>query len=69
MICQLRKYLEKLYIKITILFKDKLPTDLQISLKIIKLLITMGNLNLIQNENVLASTSFIKEKKIGQTMH
>ena len=32
MICQLRKYLETLYVNITILFKDKLPTDLQYSL-------------------------------------
>ena len=52
MICQLRKYLERLYINITILFKDKLPTNLQISLKIIKLVITKGNLNLIQNETM-----------------
>ena len=40
MICQHRKYLEKLYVNITILFNDKFPTDLQIPLKIIKILIT-----------------------------
>ena len=50
MISQLRKYLEKLYVNVTLLFKDELPTDLQVSLKIIKLLITKGNLNLIHNE-------------------
>ena len=33
MICQLKKYLEKLYVNVNILFKDKLPTDLQISVK------------------------------------
>ena len=31
MICQLKKYLEKLYANVTLLFNDKLPTDLQIS--------------------------------------
>ena len=49
MIHQLRKYIEKLYVNITILFNDKLPTDLQISVKIMKLLITKGNLKLIHN--------------------
>ena len=41
--CQLRKYLEKLYVNVTVLFNDKLPTDLQISIKIMKFLITKGN--------------------------
>ena len=50
MICQLRNYLEKLYVNVAIFFKDKLPKHLQISLKIMKLLITKGNLNLIHNE-------------------
>ena len=50
MICQLRKYLEKFLVNITILFQDKLLTDLQISLNIMNLLITKQNLNLIHNE-------------------
>ena len=32
-ICQLEKYLEKLYANVNILFKDKLPTDLHIAFK------------------------------------
>ena len=43
-ICQLKEYLEKLYVNVNILFKDKLPTDLHISFEIIKLLIKKGNL-------------------------
>ena len=35
MICQLRKYLEKLYVNVTILFNNNIPTDSQISLEII----------------------------------
>ena len=50
MICQLMKYLEMLYVNITILFNDKLPTDQQFSIKIMKLLIAKGNLNLTQTE-------------------
>ena len=38
-ICQIKEYLEKLYENVNMLFKDKLPTDLHISFKIIKLLI------------------------------
>ena len=45
MICEIRKYLEKLYANVNIFFiKDKLPQDLHIAFKIIKLLITKGNL-------------------------
>ena len=51
MICQLRKYLEKLYVNITILFHDKLPKDLKFSLKIMKILITKGNLTLIPDRS------------------
>ena len=49
MIC-LQKNLEKLYVNVNLLFKDKLPQDLQISFEIIKLLIKKGNLNLIHNK-------------------
>ena len=50
MICQLRKYLEKFYVNVNILFNNQLPTDLQLFFEIIKLLITKGNLNLINNK-------------------
>ena len=33
MICQLRKYLVKLYVNVTIFFNDKIPTDLHIPSK------------------------------------
>ena len=66
MICQFRKYLEKLYINITVLFNDKLPTDLQISLKIIKLLITKGNLNLIHNETTYEYLHHLSRKKLNK---
>ena len=50
MICQLRNYLEKLYENIPILFNDNPPQDLKFSLKIMEILITKGNLNLIPKE-------------------
>ena len=50
MICW-RKYIEKLYAKVNILFKDKFPIDLHIAFEIIKLVIKKGNLNLIHNKN------------------
>ena len=69
MICQLRKYLEKLYVNVTILFNDKLPTDLQFSLKIMKLFITKNNLNLILNETTYEHLHHLpRKKKIGQTV-
>ena len=48
-ICQVKEYLEKLYVNVNMLFNDKLPTDLHIAFKIIKLLIKKGNLNLTHN--------------------
>ena len=62
MICQLSKYLEKLYVNITILIKDKIPTDLQISIKIMKLLITKGNLNLIHIETTYEHLNHLSRK-------
>ena len=50
-ICQLKKYLEKLYVNVNILFKHKVSRDLHISFKIIKLVIKQGNLSLIHNKN------------------
>ena len=47
---QLRKYLKDLYVNATILFNENLPTDQKLSFKIMKLMITKGNLNWIQNE-------------------
>ena len=38
-ICHIKKCLGKLYANVNILFEDKLPTDIHISFKIIKLLI------------------------------
>ena len=63
MICQLRKYVEKFHVNVTILFQDKLPTDLQISLKIIKLLITKGTLNLIHNETTYEHLNHLSRKR------
>ena len=37
-ICQIKQYLEKLFVNINILFNNKLPTDLHILFPIIKLL-------------------------------
>ena len=48
MICR-RKYHEKLYENVNILFEDKHSRDLYIVFQIIKLLIKKGNLNLIHN--------------------
>ena len=62
-ICQLRKFLEKLYENVNIFFDDKLPTDLQISFKIIKLLITQGNLNLIHNRTTYEHFNHLSRKK------
>ena len=62
MICQLRKYLEKLYVNKAMLFNDKLPTDVQISLKIMKLLITKGNVNLIHNETTYENLNHLSRK-------
>ena len=47
MICQLRKYLEKLYVNVTILFNDNPPKHLEFFLKIMEILITKGNLTLM----------------------
>ena len=50
-ICELKEYLEKLYVNVNILFNDKLTTDLHIAFESIKLLIKKANLNLIHNKN------------------
>ena len=63
MICQLSKYLEKYYVNVTILFNGKVPTDLQISLKIMKLLITKGNLNLIHNKTTYEHLHHLSRKE------
>ena len=63
MICQLRKYLEKLYVNVNILFKDQLPTDLQLYIKIIKLLITKGNPTLIHNETTYEYLNHLSRKR------
>ena len=63
MIYQPRKYLEKLYVNVNTLFKDQLPRDLQSSIKIIKLLITIGNLNLIHNETTYEHLNHLSRKR------
>ena len=63
MICQLKKYLEKLYVNVNILFNDKIPTDLQISFEIIKLLTTKGNLSLIHNKTTYEHFYYLSRKR------
>ena len=60
---QLKKYLEKLYLNVNILFNDNLPTNLQICFTIIKLLITKGNLNLIHNETTYEHLNHLSRKR------
>ena len=62
-ICQLKKYLEKLYANVNILFNDKLPQDLHMSLESIKLLITKGNLNLIHNQSTYEHFNYLSRKR------
>ena len=62
-ICQLKKYLEKIYANVNIRFNDKLPQDLHISFKIIKLLITKGNLNLIHNKTTYEHLHDLSRKR------
>ena len=63
MVCQLRKYLKNLYVNVNILFNEKLPTNLQISLEIMKALITKGNLNLIHNETAYEHLNHLSRKR------
>ena len=64
MICQVKKYLEELYVNVNILFNEKLPADLQLSFEIIKLLITKGNVNLIHNESTFEDFNHLSRKRI-----
>ena len=66
MICQLMKYLGKLYVNLNILFKDLLLTDLQISFEIIKLLITEGNLNLIHESTYEHLHHLSRKRKLNK---
>ena len=61
-ICQIKEYLEKLYTKVNMFFKDKLPRDLHIAFEIIKLLIKIRNLNLIHNKNTYQLLMIYQEK-------
>ena len=69
MICQLRKYLEELYVNVSILFYDKLPTDLKFSLKIMKILTTKGNLYLIHNETTDKHLKHLTRKRKLTKLH
>ena len=61
--CQLEEYLEKLYANVNMLFKDKLPRNLHIAFKIIKLLIKKGYLNLIHSKNTYQHFNDLSRKK------
>ena len=50
-ICQIKEYLKKLYVKVSMLFNNKLPKDLYTTFQIIKLLIEKRNLNLAHNKD------------------
>ena len=63
MICQLQQHIETLYVSVNILFNDKLTTDLQISFKIIKLLITKGHLNRIRNRTTYEHLNQLSRKR------
>ena len=62
-ICQLKEYLEKLYVNVNILFKDKLPRDLHLSFKIIKLLIKKAYRNLIHNKTTYEHLNDLSRKR------
>ena len=69
--CQIKQYLEKLYVNDNMLFNSKLPTDFYISFDIITLLlIKKGNLNLIHNQNMYEHIHDLsrKENWINYTM-
>ena len=50
MICELMKYLEKLYVNVTILINDNPPKHLKFSLKVMEIVITKGNLTFMPKE-------------------
>ena len=70
-ICQLRKYLEKLIVNVTILFNDNPPQDLKFSLKTMEILITKGNLTLMAKEATkeLLNDLSRKRKAMGATTY
>ena len=64
MICQIKKYLEKLHAIVSILpNRDKVPQDLYMSFKIIKELITKRNLNLIHNKTTYEHYNHLSTKR------
>ena len=67
MTCQFRKYVEKLYVNVTVVFNDKLLKDIMFNLKSMKLLITEGNLNLIHNQTTYEHLNqFSKKRKLSK---
>ena len=68
-ICQHKEYLEELYANDNMLFKDKLPRDLLIAFKIIKLLIKKGNQNLIHNKNTYQHLHYLSRKRKLQKLY
>ena len=71
MICQLRKYLEKSYVNVTILFNDNPPQYLRFFLKTMEILITKGNLTLIPKEATEEHLNDLsrKRKAMGATAY
>ena len=65
MIGQIRKYLEKLFVNVTILFNNSPPKDLKLSLKIMEILITSGNLTLIPKETTDKHLNDLSRKRKG----
>ena len=63
MTCQLRKYLQKLYVNVTILFNNNPPKDQKILLKIMEILITKGNLTLIPKGATDENLNHLKRKR------
>ena len=61
--CQIKKYLEKLYVNVSMLFNNKLPMDLSIAFKSINLLIKKVNLNLIHNKNTYVHFNHSSRKR------
>ena len=69
MISQLRKYLEKSYVNVAILFKDKLPKDLKFSLKIMQILSPKGNLTLIDSQTTDEHVNGLSRKRKLTKLH
>ena len=68
MFCQLRKYLEKLYVNVTMLFNNSPPQNTKIFFKIMEILITKGNLTLMPKEATEEHLTDLSRKKWVQPL-